>query len=179
MLLGVSSLAGSSPVHQHTTTTKIQLHHKYAKRFHVFKHLVFLFECFYDPQDSYKSNRYAIFSTGTVKLPASWYGLSKLGLTASLQKHFNQISKLDQCDRGDSSLRSLFISYISQSLFQTEDLPGYISSISPTTHNHNHATKELSRDRCVRSKKQQTSPEMLFYRFSERKYEEGSISTTL
>ena len=28
--------------------------------------------------------------------------------------------------------------------------------------NHNHATKELSRERCVRSKKQQTLPEIGF-----------------
>ena len=36
---------------------------------------------------------------------------------------------------------------------------------------HNNAIKELSRGRCTRSKKQQTSPEMLIYRLSESRYQ--------
>ena len=49
----------------------------------------------------------------------------------------------------ESSLRSFFISYISSSLF-SEDLLGYIPGITTTTMQ---PTKELSRGRCVRSKK--------------------------
>ena len=58
---------------------------------------------------------------------------------------------------------------------KVSDLFGYI----PCHLYHNHATKEFSRRRCVRSKKQQTSQEMLNYRLSERRYyftNEGSFS---
>ena len=75
-----------------------------------------------------------------------------------------------------TSLRSFF-SYSSQSLF-SEDLFGYIPGISTT----NHATKEPSRGRCLRSKKQQISPEMLIYMLSERLFyfnKEQSFSTPL
>jgi len=65
----------------------------------------------------------------------------------------------------ESSLKSFFFSYISYSL-SSEDLFGYIPGISTA----NHATKELSKGRCARSKKQQISPEMLIYRLSEMRY---------
>ena len=65
----------------------------------------------------------------------------------------------------ESSLRSFFFVTLA-SLFFFEDLFGYISGIS----SHSQATKELCRSRCKRSKKQQTSPEMLVYRLSERRY---------
>ena len=63
------------------------------------------------------------------------------------------------------SIEKHFFSYISLSLV-SEDLFGYIPGIG----NHSHATKELSISRCARSKKQQTSPNMLVYRLSERRY---------
>ena len=54
------------------------------------------------------------------------------------------------------------------SLLCSEDLSvDYIPGISTTTMQ---PIKKLSKSRCTRSKKQQTSPEMLVYRFSERRY---------
>ena len=65
----------------------------------------------------------------------------------------------------ESPLSSFFFVTLA-SLFFFEDLFGYIPGIS----SHSQATKELCRSRCMRSKKQQTSPEMLVYRLSERRY---------
>ena len=83
-----------------------------------------------------------------------------------------RLSEVHQCDQemllgrfSWKSIEELFFSYISLSLV-SEDLFGYIPDIV----NHSHATKELSISRCTRSKKQQTSPKMLFIRLSERRY---------
>ena len=74
------------------------------------------------------------------------------------------------------SLKSFFSSYISQYLLFRR--PIWLHCLHFF---HNHAThQELSKGRCVRAKKQQTSPEMLIYRLLEGDTNlEGSFSTTL
>ena len=79
-----------------------------------------------------------------------------------------------QIDFLESSLRSFALVTLA-SLFFSEDLFGYIPGISTT----NHATKELSKGRCVRSKKQQTSPEMCFLKGDTNLTKRRSFSTTL
>ena len=95
-------------------------------------------------------------------------------LTNSLQKHlgYYQVVSVTSCSVTkecyqigfpESSLRSFFISYS----LCSEDLRIWLHSWNIY---HNHATKELSKGRRIRSRKQQTSPEMLILRFSERRY---------
>ena len=65
----------------------------------------------------------------------------------------------------ESSLRSFSLVPLASLFFQKTYLATFLAFQS-----QNHATKELSRGRYVTSQKQQTSPEMLIYMFSERRY---------
>ena len=77
----------------------------------------------------------------------------------------------------ESPLRNFSLVTLTFLLFQKTNLVIFLVAIF----NHSHATKELSIGRCARSKKQQTSPKMLFIGYLKgdtNLTKEGSFSTT-
>ena len=93
----------------------------------------------------------------------TWHNINIWVVSYTLQKHLGyfdhilRLSQLHQCDKECYQIGKA-------SLVFSEDLFGYIPGISTTKH----ATKELRACRCVSSKQQHTSPEMLIYKFSKK-----------